>query len=35
MPEQNVKSNIVYDSYNDVTWDFSGFFEKLAAMYKK
>jgi len=24
------KAGIVYDSFNDVTWDFSGFFEKLA-----
>jgi hypothetical protein len=27
------QANIVYDSYNDVTWDFSGFFEKLADYY--
>ena len=33
MTKQTVKSNIVYDSYNDVTWDFSGFFEKLADYY--
>ena len=30
MHKKQVKSNIVYDSFNDVTWDFSGFFEKLA-----
>lgn len=33
MSNKSVKSNIVYDSFNDVTWDFSGFFEKLADYY--
>lgn len=33
MPKQN-NNNIVYDSFNDVTWDFSGFFEVLADYYE-
>lgn len=34
MTKQNAQSNIVYDSFNDVTWDFSGFFETLADYYE-
>lgn len=33
MTKQTEKSGIVYDSFNDVTWDFSGFFELLADYY--
>lgn len=33
MQKQNAQSGIVYDSFNDVTWDFSGFFELLADYY--
>lgn len=33
MLKQQVKDNIVYDSYNDVTWNFEKFFELLADYY--
>lgn len=33
MTKQNAQSNIVYDSYNDVTWNFEKFFELLADHY--
>ena len=31
---QKQENNIVYDSYNKVTWDFSGFFQVLEMYYE-
>ena len=34
MTEQNVKSNIVYDSFSDKHWNMEGFFEVLETYYE-